>query len=141
MRPSDLEAEIALDAPRFAVSRPVHLPRLFESSLCYGLFRGEELPAYSMSRTFGRGHLLVPVAALSVEEAIAVARPHVEAHAGRFLRVETHFGTGTFASFIRQCGLPIFDTVATMTLGDGVDHGTAGEDRAALFALAFQLMG
>lgn len=141
LRPSDLEAVIALDAPRFAVSRPVHLARLFESSLCYGLFRGEGLSAYSMSRAFGRGHLLGPIAAMSVEEAIAVARPHVEARAGRFLRVETHFETGTFASFIQQRGLPIFDMVTTMTLGEGVDHGTAGDDRAALFALASQLIG
>lgn len=141
LRASDLDAVIAFDAPGFGVSRPVHLARLFESSLCYGLFRGEELSAYSMSRAFGRGHVLGPIAALSVEEAIAVARPHVEAHAGRFLRVDTHFEKGPFASFVQQCGLPIFDTVTTMTLGEGVDYGTAVEDRAVLFALASQSMG
>jgi GNAT superfamily N-acetyltransferase len=138
---SDLDTVIALDAQGFAVARPVHLVRLFESSLCYGLFRGDELSAYSMSRAFGRGHVLGPVAALSVEEAIAVARPQVEAHVGRFLRVDTHFETGPFASFIQQCGLSIFDTVTTMTLGEGVDYGTVGDDEGALFALASQSMG
>ncbi|MBP1860320.1 GNAT family N-acetyltransferase [Rhizobium herbae] len=141
LRASDLDAVIAFDGSGFAVSRPVHLTRLFESSLCYGLFRDEKLSAYSMSRAFGRGHVLGPVAALSVEEAIAVARPHVEAHAGHFLRVDTHFETGPFASFVQQCGLPIFDTVTTMTLGEGVDYGIAGEGRAVLFALASQSMG
>lgn len=141
LRSSDLDAVIALDAPGFAVARPLHLARLFESSLCYGLFRGDELSAYSMSRAFGRGHVLGPVAALSVDDAIAVARPHMEAHAGRFLRVDTHFKTGPFASFIQQCGLPIFDTVTTMTLGEGVDYGTAGNGNGALFALASQSMG
>ncbi len=141
LRSSDLDAVIALDAPGFAVARPLHLARLFESSLCYGLFRGDELSAYSMSRAFGRGHVLGPVAALSVDDAIAVARPHMEAHAGRFLRVDTHFKTGPFASFIQQSGLPIFDTVTTMTLGEGVDYGTAGNGNGALFTLASQSMG
>jgi GNAT superfamily N-acetyltransferase len=141
LRSSDLDAVIALDAPGFAVARPLHLARLFESSLSYGLFRGDELSAYSMSRAFGRGHVLGPVAALSVDDAIAVSRPHMEAHAGRFLRVDTHFKTGPFASFIQQCGLPIFDTVTTMTLGEGVDYGTAGNGNGALFALASQSMG
>ncbi|WEZ84467.1 GNAT family N-acetyltransferase [Rhizobium sp. 32-5/1] len=141
LRSSDLDAVIALDAPGFAVSRPVHLARLFEISLCYGLFRGEKLSAYSMSRAFGRGHVLGPVAALSVEEAIAIAGPQVEAHAGRFLRIDTHFDTGSFANFVQQCGLPIFDTVTTMTLGEGVDYGAAGDGRAKLFALASQSMG
>jgi GNAT superfamily N-acetyltransferase len=138
---SDLDAVIAVDTPGFAVSRPVHLARLFETSLCYGLFRGEDLVAYSMSRAFGRGHVLGPVSAPSVEAAIAVAMPHVDAHAGRFLRVDTHYNTGRFASFLHRCGLPIFDTVTTMTLGDGVDYGRAGEGVAGPFALASQSMG
>jgi GNAT superfamily N-acetyltransferase len=141
LRANDLEAVIAFDAPGFAVPRPVHLARLFESSLCYGLFRGEELRAYSMSRAFGRGHVLGPIAAFSGEDAIAVALPHVAAHAGCFLRVDTHFETGAFASFIQQCGLPIYDTVTTMTLGEDVDYGTWGDDRAVTFALASQSLG
>lgn len=141
LQASDLDAVIAFDAPAFAVPRPVHLASLFESSLCYGLFRGEALVAYSMSRAFGRGHVLGPIGALSVHDAIAVARPHVDTHAGRFLRVDTHFGTGPFASFIQQCGLPVFDTVTTMTLGEGIDYGTAGDASAVLFALASQSLG
>lgn len=141
LRASHLDAVIAFDAPGFAVPRPVHLARLFESSLCYGLFRGEELRAYSMSRAFGRGHVVGPIVAFSGEDAIAVARPHAAAHAGSFLRVDTHFETGAFASFIQQCGLPIYDTVTTMTLGEGVDYGTCGNDRTVAFALASQSLG
>lgn len=141
LQTSDLDAVIAFDAPGFAAPRPVHLARLFESSLCYGLFRGEELRAYSMSRVFGRGHVLGPIAALSVEEAIAIARPHVDAYAGRFLRVDTHVETGPFASFIQQCGLPVFDTVTTMTFGEGIDYGTGVGASSVLFALASQSMG
>lgn len=141
LRASDLDAVIAFDAPGFAVPRPVHLARLFESSLCYGLYRGDELRAYSMSRAFGRGHVLGPIAAFSAEDAIVVARPHVAAHAGRFLRIDTHFEAGPFASFVQECGLPVYDTVTTMTLGDGVAYGAADQSCPALFALASQSMG
>ncbi|EHS49715.1 GCN5-related N-acetyltransferase [Rhizobium sp. PDO1-076] len=141
LRPSDLDAVIAFDAPGFAFPRPVHLAKLFESSLCYGLYRGEELRAFSMSRAFGRGYVLGPIAALSPEDAIVVARPHVDAHAGHFLRIDTHVEAGPFASFVQQCGLPVFDTVTTMTLGEGVDYGTVGDEKGALYALASQSMG
>ncbi|MCF3642475.1 GNAT family N-acetyltransferase [Rhizobium sp. TRM95111] len=138
---SELEAVVALDASAFAVPRPVHLAHLLESSLCYGLYRGDRLLAYSMSRSFGRGHVLGPIVAFSENAAIAVARPHVEAHAGDFLRVDTHCETGPFASFIQQCGLPIYDTVTTMTLGEGAAYGALDEDHPAIFALASQSMG
>jgi GNAT superfamily N-acetyltransferase len=141
LRTSDLEAVIAFDAPGFAVPRPVHIASLFENSLCYGLFHGEQLRAYSMSRAFGRGHVLGPIAALSEEDAIMVARPHVDTHAGRFLRIDTHFESGPFASIIQQCGLPDLDTVTTKTLGEGVDYGSVGQDSAAPFALASQSLG
>ena len=141
LRPDDLDAVIAFDAPCFAVPRPVHLARLFETSVGYGLYRGDELRAYSLCRSFGRGHVLGPLAAFCEEDAIAVARPHVAAHAGRFLRVDTHYEAGAFASFIQQCGLPIYDTVTTMTLGEGAAYGTPEPNRPTFCALASQSIG
>ena len=141
LRREDLNALIAFDAPCFAVPRPVHLASLFETSVGYGLYRGEELRAYSLCRSFGRGHVLGPLAAFCEEDAIAVARPHVAAHAGRFLRVDTHYEAGAFASFIQQCGLPIYDTVTTMTLGEGAAYGTPEPNRPTFFALASQSIG
>ncbi len=93
-----------------------------------------------MSRRFGRGHVLGPIVAFGDEDAIAVARPHIEAHAGRFLRADTHLHTGIVANFVQQCGLSIYDTVM-MTSGEGADYGLRGEDRPAIFALALQSMG
>ncbi|RCS22556.1 N-acetyltransferase [Phyllobacterium salinisoli] len=141
LRRADLDALVAVDASGFAVSRPVHLARLFENSLCYGLFKGNTLRAYSMSRSFGRGHVLGPIAAFSPDDAIAVARPHLAAHDGRFLRVDSHVETGDFASFIQQCGLSIYDTVTTMTRGEDVDYGTGDSNQPMLFALASQSLG
>lgn len=137
----ELEAVVALDAPAFAVPRPLHLTHLFESSVCYGLYQGDRLRAYSMSRSFGRGHVIGPIVAFSEDDAIAVARPHVAAHAGSFLRLDTHFDTGAFARFVQQCGLPIYDTVTTMTLGEGAGYGTRHAGDQATFALASQSMG
>jgi len=138
---SDLDAVIALDAPAFAVPRPLHLARLFEDSVCYGLYQGERLNAYSMSRSFGRGHVVGPIVASCDEDAIAVAHPHFVAHAGGFLRLDTHFETGAFAGFVQQCGLRIFDTVTTMTLGEGPGYSALGDDRPVAFGLASQTMG
>lgn len=141
LKRGDLDAVVALDAPAFAVPRPVHLAQLFESSVCYGLYEGERLCAYSMSRRFGRGHVLGPIVAFDDEDAILVARPHLEAHAGSFLRVDTHFETGIFANFVQQCGLSIYDTVTTMTLGEGANYSARADGRIAMFALASQSMG
>lgn len=138
---SDMEAVIALDTPAFAVPRPLHLARLFETSVCYGLYRGKQLRAYSMCRGFGRGHVVGPIVATCEDDAIAATRPHVAAHAGGFLRIDTHFETGAFAGFVQQCGLPIFDTVTTMTLGEGVGYSVLGDDRPVAFGLASQSMG
>lgn len=137
----ELEAVIAFDAPAFAVPRPLHLAHLFESSVCYGLYQGDRLRAYSMSRSFGRGHVVGPIVAFSEDDAIAVARPHVAAHAGSFLRLDTHFDTGAFARFVQQCGLPIYDTVTTMTRGEGAGYGTRHAGGQTAFALASQSMG
>ena len=137
----DLDAVVALDAPAFAVPRPLHLVQLFESSVCYGLYEGERLRAYSMSRRFGRGQVVGPIVAFYEKDAITVARPHMKAHAGSFLRVDTHLETGIFASFIQQCGLSVFDTVTTMTLGENANYGVSGDERPAVFALASQSLG
>lgn len=141
LQPGDMDALIALDAPAFAAQRPVHLARLFETSVCHGLFRDEKLCAYSMSRRFGRGHVLGPIIASREEDAITVARPQVALHKGGFLRVDTHCETGPFMNFIQQSGLSIFDTVTTMTLGADADYGAPGEGRPVVFALASQSMG
>ena len=137
----DLDAIVTLDAPAFGVPRPVHIRRLFDDSLCYGLFEDGRLRAYSMSRRFGRGHVVGPVVASEEADAIAVVGPHMREHAGKFLRLDTHFESGEFANFVKQCGLSIFDTVTTMTLGENADYGSGDADQSVVFALASQTMG
>ncbi|AYG62623.1 GNAT family N-acetyltransferase [Rhizobium jaguaris] len=137
----DLEAIVTLDEPAFGTPRYRHLLRLFESSICYGLYDGNRLMAYSMRRRFGRGHVVGPVVAYCEEDAVAVVQPHVAAHVGSFLRLDTHFDTGPFANFVQQSGMSIFDTVTTMVSCEAAAYGSPGTGSPIVFALASQSFG
>ncbi|WP_345799310.1 GNAT family N-acetyltransferase [Mycoplana sp. MJR14] len=138
---ADLDAVVALDAPAFGAARRLHLARLFDSSICYGLYQGQQLRAFSMLRRFGRGHVVGPVVAARDEDAIRVTQPHVAAHVGRFLRIDTHFETGAFAAFVQQCGLGVYNTVRTMVTREDASYGTGQDGEAVVYALASQSLG
>jgi hypothetical protein len=54
---------------------------------------------------------------LTDKDAIVVVVPHVTAHDGEFLRLDTHLADGEFCFFVARSGLALFDTVTTMSLG------------------------
>jgi GNAT superfamily N-acetyltransferase len=137
----DLDTVIALDAPAFGTDRSLHLLRLFESSICYGLYQGERLRAFSMRRRFGRGHVVGPVVAGNDEDAITVTHPHIVAHADGFLRVDTHFDSGPFAALIQQCGLSIYATLTTMVTEEAASYGAGQNGNARVYALASHSLG
>lgn len=137
----DFEAVIALDTPAFGAERRIHLVRLFDSSICYGLYDGDRLLAYSMRRRFGRGHVIGPVVASCDADAIAVTCPHIVAHVGSFLRIDLRFDTGDFANFIQQSGMSVYDTVKTMVTSDAASYGESEGGRAVIYGLASQSFG
>lgn len=137
----DLVAIIALDAPAFGAARRQHLLRLFDSSITYGLYEGDRLRAYSMRRRFGRGHVVGPVVATCDADAIRVTHPHVAAHVGGFLRIDTHFDNGAFASFVQQCGLGVHNTVMTMVTREEAVYGTGLDGGPVVYALASHSLG
>jgi GNAT superfamily N-acetyltransferase len=138
----DLPAIIALDAAGFGVSRAALIAKLFEQSVGFGLFRGDELRAFALCRPFGRGHVVGPVVAVKDSDAVAVVQPHVADHAGGFLRLDTHRGNGEFAAFLSQSGMPVFDTVLTMSMGKRLaDFAAVGEKPPTTYALASQALG
>lgn len=139
---ADLAAVTALDAKAFGTARTGLIERLFAQSVGYGLDRDGELVAFALCRPFGRGHVVGPVVAGLDEDAVAVVRPHVDAHDGRFLRLDTHLDDGVFPLFVARSGLRIHDTVLTMSLGAPLaDPATRGPDRPVTFALATQALG
>ncbi|MCJ9668841.1 MULTISPECIES: GNAT family N-acetyltransferase [unclassified Neorhizobium] len=137
----DLEAVIAFDTPAFGTERRLHLQRLFESSICYGLYQGARLRAFSMRRRFGRGHVVGPVVAGNDEDAITVTYPHIAAHADGFLRLDTHIDTGPFAALVQQCGLGIYATLTTMVTEGTAGYGTGQNDSPKVYALASHSLG
>lgn len=139
---SDVPAAIALDASAFGVSRTALIEKLFAHSVGYGLFDGNKLTAFALCRPFGRGHVVGPVVAESDADAVAILRPHVADHSGSFLRVDTHMHSGEFAAFLSHAGMPVFDTVLTMSLGKRLaDFAADGSAMPRTYALASQTLG
>ena len=140
---SDLAEIIALDAAAFGVARPELMTALLVKSVdATGLFRDGKLTAFAFCRRFGRGHVVGPVVAASDDDAHAVIAPHVEAHAGTFLRVDTHRDTSEFGTFLASAGMPVFDTVTTMTKGRSfLNPNTLEPGRPRTYGLATQALG
>lgn len=138
----DLAAILRLDAIAFGTDRSELVRRLDEQSIGYGLFHGADLQAFALCRPFGRGHVVGPVVASSDVDAIAVVAPHVERHVGQFLRLDTHMEAGDFASYVSQCGMFVYDTVLTMSLGKHPSNkNKADTGTVAIYALASQALG
>ncbi|RWM28875.1 GNAT family N-acetyltransferase [Mesorhizobium sp.] len=138
----DIPAAIALDAAGFGVKRASLIEKLFAHSAGYGLFKGDRLAAFALCRPFGRGHVVGPVVAENDADAVATVRPHVADHSGSFLRVDTHIDNGEFAAFLSHTGMPVFDTVLTMSMGKRlVDFAVGGAGAPMTYALASQTLG
>ncbi|WP_192247172.1 GNAT family N-acetyltransferase [Mesorhizobium silamurunense] len=142
LRAEHVPAIIALDTAGFGVRREALVQKLFDQSVGYGLFDDGALKAFALCRPFGRGHVVGPVVAVQDADAIAVVRPHVAEHSGGFLRVDTHMESGEFAAFLSHSGMPVFDTVLTMSSGKRLADFAVGDGVGPItYALASQTLG
>ena len=139
--PSDLAAMVALDTAAFGAGRADLLAHLMGSARGTVLLRDERLAAFALCRPFGRGHVVGPIVAADDEDAIAVVSPHVADHAGRFLRIDTRQKEGAFPAFLTRCGLPVYDTVTTMSLGRRWVPREHHPGDAITYGLASQALG
>ncbi|WP_315762377.1 GNAT family N-acetyltransferase [Bradyrhizobium sp. SZCCHNS2005] len=139
---AELPALIDLDASAYGVQRTELLTVLFRQSRSFGLFRAGRLEAFAACRRFGRGHVVGPVVASCDRDAIAVVEPHVAAHAGQFLRLDTHRTSGEFRDFLARTGLALFDAVTTMSLRSDVKGARQrADDAPASYAVVSQAFG
>ena len=116
----------ALDAAALTAERRAVLDELLAVSDGTVVERNGEVAGFALCRRFGRGHVVGPVVAASDEDALALVSPHVAAHAGRFLRLDTREAEGPFRAYLEACGLSLFDTGIAMSLGrDRVPEGPA----------------
>ncbi|MEH0069978.1 GNAT family N-acetyltransferase [Pannonibacter sp. Pt2-lr] len=116
---------VALDASAYGADRCQVFDRLFELSEGTVILREGKVAGFALSREFGRGRVIGPVVAETEEDAITVIRPHLVAHPGVFLRIDTSAEDGPLRRFLHEAGLSLFDTVTTMTLGSVPDCGPA----------------
>ena len=134
--PAELPALLALDRAAFGADRSNLVSRLAPLSRIVGLRRDGVLEGYAMRRAFGRGQVVGPIVAQSEEDAIALAAPLLADLEGRFARVDTRQPEGRFRSFLLASGLPVFDTVKTLTRGAPLPKVVPG--RLGIYGLAAQ---
>ena len=135
--PGDLADLIRLDADAYGADRSRVIAGLLPLSSGCVAERDGIAVGFSLCRAFGRGHVVGPIVAEDDAMAIALSAPHLDAHAGTFLRVDTAFEQGPFGAFLEACGLTIFDSVTTMIRGR--NHGSAGKART--FGLVNHALG
>jgi GNAT superfamily N-acetyltransferase len=134
---ADYDAIARLDCMAYGADRTRVIRALAPLSTGTLLERDGEPVGFALCRRFGRGHVVGPIVAEDDAAAIALTRPHVQAHEGAFLRVDTAQEQGVFGAYLEACGLTIFDTVTTMIRGR--NHGAQG--RARTFGLVNQALG
>jgi predicted N-acetyltransferase YhbS len=137
MTAADEAAVRALDAAAFTAERRAVLDELLAASEGTVLERRGEIVGFALCRRFGRGHVVGPVVAASEADALALVTPHVAAHVGRFLRLDTLEAEGPFRAYLEACGLSLYDTLTLMSLGR--DRAPVGP--AKIYGLASHSLG
>lgn len=133
----DRAAIRALDQAAFGADRSRALDRLHAVSEVTVIERDGAVAGFAFCRRFGRGHVIGPIIAASAEDAVALAAPHVAAHVGGFVRVDTREEEGPFRTFLAAAGLAAYDTVTSMTFGTPLPP----PERVRVFGLANQALG
>jgi GNAT superfamily N-acetyltransferase len=113
----DWPAVAALDRAACGADRSLMLRELQTSAVGQVLEVNSKLTGFSLCRTFGRGHVVGPIVATDDDAAIALLRPHLADHAGRYLRVDTSSADSAFTRFLTDHGLTTSSGVVTMTRG------------------------
>ena len=133
----DLDALAALDASAYGADRKPVIAALLPVSTGTVALRDGKPVGFALCRQFGRGHVVGPIVAEDDAMAIALTRPHVVAHQGGFLRVDTAFEQTGLGQFLEASGMPIFDTVTPMIRGKA--HGGKGAPKT--YGLVTQALG
>lgn len=117
LQAEDHDSLLRLDCAAIGLDRSAVFRSLLPVSQGHVLIRNEEIVAFALCRPFGRGHVIGPVIAATEADAIAVSRPYVEVHAGRFLRADTPACNTAFTNFLVASGMQIHDSATSMGLG------------------------
>jgi GNAT superfamily N-acetyltransferase len=137
LRDEDWPRLSALDATAYGADRS----RLFEALVGRATgFVGEvagTIDGFALCRRFGRGHVVGPIVAMDDSMAVALLQPHLLAHSGTFLRLDTPVPDGAFTRALERVGLIEVSTVVSMARGE---HRTPAAPHR-LYAILNQALG
>ncbi|WP_027167827.1 GNAT family N-acetyltransferase [Mesorhizobium sp. WSM3224] len=133
----DLPELKAMDRDAYGADRGVLIDALAERGQFAVVRRNGVIEAYAAIRPFGRGEVIGPVIAGSIDEAKALIGFFAAPRAGAFLRVDTGSGTG-IASWLEEIGLAHVGGGVAM---DRPPKNGAEQARPKVYALANQALG
>ncbi|PWE77335.1 GCN5 family acetyltransferase [Bradyrhizobium sp. SUTN9-2] len=136
MAASDFDAVVRLDREATGWERQRMLDRLVQNADGYVLHRDGIARGYAISRLFGRGHVIGPVAAESPTDARALIEAALSRLGGRFVRIDTS-AASQLGPWLESIGLQQVSDATTMTLG--MPAQSTGPARS--FAIANQSFG
>ncbi|WP_314955697.1 GNAT family N-acetyltransferase [Bradyrhizobium cosmicum] len=136
MVPSDFEAIVGLDHEATGWLRREMLNRLIELGDGYVLLRDGVPRGYSISRLFGRGHVIGPVVAESPTDARALIEAALAPLGSVFVRIDTS-ASSQLGDWLESIGLQQVSDATTMVLG----AQTPSNGPARRFAVANQSFG
>lgn len=134
---TDIPTIYDLDYKAIGVDRSEVLGQLLQRAQTTVIEREGEVVGFALCRPFGHGHVIGPVVATTETDAMALARPHVEAHYGRFLRLDTAEPHGNLRNFLEASGMHCVDVLTHMALNS--EPGKRGPART--FGLASHTLG
>ncbi len=127
---------VLLDAMAYGANRQPVFDHLLAVSQGTVVERAGRIAGFALCRKFGRGHVLGPVVAETEQDVLALIRPHIAAHLGQFLRLDTRAPEGPLRRFLVDAGIRLHDTVTTMSLGR-----VAVPEAVTTFGLVNQALG
>jgi GNAT superfamily N-acetyltransferase len=133
---ADLAEMIAADRHAFGADRSALMAKLAEIGKFAVIRRDGKIAGFACIRAFGRGEVVGPVVATSIEDAKALVAHFMSSRPGAFLRVDT--GNAELASWLSEHSLA--------HVGGGVAMARPAPDRPTIstfttFALANQALG
>ncbi|TPJ40575.1 GNAT family N-acetyltransferase [Mesorhizobium sp. B2-5-13] len=134
---ADLREIKALDRDAYGADRGALIDALAERGQFAVIRSDGAIGAYAAIRPFGRGEVIGPVIAGSIDEAKALIGFFAAARAGAFLRVDTGSGTG-IAGWLEEIGLTHVGGGVAM---DRPPKTVAEQARPKVYALANQALG
>ncbi|MGG7516714.1 GNAT family N-acetyltransferase [Allorhizobium undicola] len=132
----DLEAIAALDREAFGADRTILMRKLFEIG-AFAVTGRHDITGFACLRPFGRGEVIGPVVAHSLEDAKTLISHFLAQRIGSFVRVDTIAATG-LAPWLQEQGLA--------HVGGGIAMArpaplSSAASAATTFALANQALG